>query len=148
MENELTTTGLELLFEESVALTDVVGYGFSMQDLVEGVKPIPREGAHYDIYFEGQLTGNGINGKISGIDYLEVRADRRFLLNLHARITTDDGANIKVIETGTNDQGDLKLHMTFCTSDERYTWLNKQQVFGIGNVDFNTGLATVKGFLI
>lgn len=145
MENTLEKTDLVLLFEEKVVLSDFEEYGFSMQDLVNGER-IPEEGARFDIYFEGELTGEKINGKISGVDYLEVRADGRFFLDLHARILTDDGAQIQVTETGINDNGALKLNMEFHTNDERYSWLNREQVLGLGTVDFNTGQAIVKGY--
>ena len=141
----MVKTDLVLLFEEKVVLSDFEEYGFSMQDLVNGER-IPEEGARFDIYFEGELTGEKINGKISGVDYLEVRADGRFFLDLHARILTDDGAQIQVTETGINDNGALKLNMEFHTNDERYSWLNREQVLGLGTVDFNTGQAIVKGY--
>jgi len=144
----MTTTDMKLLFEERVKLTDFVEYGFSMQDLAEGKRPIPPEGARFDIYFEGDLTGDKINGKISGIDYLTVRSDGRFFLNLQARVKTDDGANIQLVETGINNQGNLRLTMAFHTNEEKYKWLNHKQVIGLGYADFNTGEASVKGYLI
>lgn len=145
MENTSEKTDLTLLFEEQVVLSDFVEYGFSMQDLING-EQIPEEGAHFDIYFEGDLIGEKINGKISGVDYLKVRADGRYFLDLHAKILTDDGAQIQVTETGINDNGTLKLNMVFHTNDQRYAWLNRAQVLGLGTVDFNTGQATVKGY--
>lgn len=145
MENVTTKKELKLLFEEEVLLTDYVEYGFSLQDLVNG-QPIPATGARFDIHFEGDLSGDKVNGKIKGIDYLEVRADGRFCLNLFAQIITDDGARIQVVETGTNNQGALKLQMGFHTNDERYSWLNMEQVLGLGTVDLNTGQAFVKGY--
>jgi len=145
MEQAVTKKGLNLLFEEDILLTDYVEYGFSLQDLVGG-RPLPPEGARFDISFEGSLTGDRIKGTIKGVDYLEVRADGRFFLNLYARITTDDGAKILVEESGTNDHGDLKLQMRFHTNDERYAWLNQEQVMGLGRADFATGKASVKGY--
>lgn len=147
MKDVMEKTDLELLFEEHVTLTDFVEYGFSMQDVIEG-KPIPKRGARFDIYFEGDVIGDKINGKITGVDYLEVRADGRFFLNLHATIITDDGASIQVEETGINNLGTLKLNMEFHTNDERYDWVNHVQVAGLGAVDFNTGKVNVKGYLI
>jgi hypothetical protein len=147
MKNVTTTaTGMQLLFEEDVRLTGMVEYGFSINDLIKGRKPIPQSGAHFDISFEGELVGDRIKGTIAGTDYLEVRADGRFFLSLHACIHTADGARIKVIESGINSNGDLKLFMTFYTADERYAWLNREQVIGLGEVDFSTGLAHVKGY--
>lgn len=148
MNATVTTTQLDLLFEERVRLTDVVEYGFSMNDLLEGKTPIPPEGARFDIYFEGMLQGERIKGTIAGVDYLEVRADGRYFLNLQARIRTEDGANIQLRETGINSQGALHLQMDFHTNDRRYSWLNSRQVLGVGTVDFTTAEANVQGFLI
>lgn len=145
MESTTAETDLKPLFEEHVVLSDFVEYGFSMQDLVNGTT-IPKEGARFDIYFEGDLIGEKIKGKIKGVDFLEVRADGRFFLNLHAQIKTDDGASIQVRETGINDNGTLKLNMEFHTNDQRYLWLNREQVVGLGHVDFNTGQVNVKGY--
>lgn len=145
MESTVTKTDLKPLFEEHVVLTDIVEYGFGMQDLVNGI-PVPKEGARFDIYFEGDLVGDRIKGKINGVDFLEVRADGRFFLNLYASIKTDDGAFIQVKETGINENGNLKLSMEFHTNHQKYAWLNREQVLGLGHVDFNTGQVYIKGY--
>jgi len=141
-------TEMELLFTEDVKLLDIAEYGFSLQDLLEGKKPVPAEGARFDISFEGRLEGQRINGKISGTDYLEVRPDGRFFLNLKARIQTDDGASIQVSETGNNVEGNLSLHMKFHTSHNTYTWLNHREVLGLGYADLESGTAKVNAYLI
>lgn len=141
-------TEMELLFKEEVKLLDVVEYGFSLQDLVDGRKPVPAEGARFDISFEGRLEGHRINGKITGTDYLEVRPDRRFFLTLKGRIQTGDGANIQVSETGNNVQGSLSLHMKFHTSHSSYSWLNHREVLGLGYADLQSGSARVNAYLI
>lgn len=137
----------QVLFTEDVALTGVQDYGYSWIDFTSG-KPVPTEGARFDIYFEGDVKGEQINGKITGVDYLEVRPDRHLILNLQARILTDDGVSIKVMETGINSQGNLRLNMTFQTADERYSWLNKAQVWGMGEVSFETGAVKITGYII
>ncbi len=148
----MTTTEVmnkeQQLFSETIQLTGVKEYGYSWKDLTENNQPIPPEGARFDIYFEGEVFGDRVNGKIKGVDYLEVSPDGKFHLTLYASIATGDGADIKVLENGFNDQGELKLNMRFHTSDERYRWLNGQMVLGLGTVDFATGQATVKGYLI
>jgi len=146
MENEILTEN-QLLFEETIRLTKCTEYGFSMNDLMQQ-KPIPAEGARFDINFEGDVTGKKINGKIIGTDYLEVRSDGRFFLTLHATIVTNDGVNIKVEETGNNKNGELKLFMKFHTSNEKYAWLNHHDVVGNGFVDLKSGEAKVNGYLI
>lgn len=135
-----------LLFEEDVRLTEVKEYGFSWQDFAEQKVPIPAEGLRFDIYFEGDVTGDRIRGTIKGVDYLTVRADGRLFLNLQAAITTHDDVVIKVTESGINDQGKLRLSMDFHTNDQRYRWLNYQHVWGLGTVDFATGAVKIKGY--
>ena len=138
----------QLLFEEEIRLTKVQEYGFSWQKLVDKNTSIPPHGARFDIYFEGELKGDKINGTIKGVDYLEVRSDGLFSLDLHASIATADGANIKVTESGINDKGKLRLNMNFHTSDERYAWLNQALVWGVGSVAFETGEVEIKAYLI
>ena len=135
-----------LLFEEKVRLTEVKEYGFNFKNFAEGTLPVPSSGLQFDIHFEGKVSGDTINGTIKGVDYLTVRADGRLFLDLHAVIETIDGARIKVTEHGINDQGTLRLNMDFHTNDERYDWLNKKHVWGIGNVDFKTGNVFIQGY--
>src|SRR5690606_16520173 len=146
MENTIMTKK-QLLFKESINLTGVTEYGFSFKDLVEG-KPLPLEGTKFDVNFEGNIQGDRINGKIKGVDYLEVRADGRFFLKLHATITTHDGVCIKVDEIGSNKNGDLKLFMKFHTNNKKYAWLNSQDVVGVGFVDLKSCKAKVNGYII
>lgn len=147
MENVLTANR-ELLFEESVNLTGFTEYGYSLNDLMEGNVPIPPEGITFDILFEGDLYGERLNGRIKGVDYLTIRADGRFFLDLHATLITDDGVNIKIKETGINKNGELLLDMSFHTNNEKYKWLNHEQIIGLGFADFNNGTATIKAYTI
>ena len=145
MRNEVLTES-NLLFEEEVHLTQINSYGFSWEQFAVKGEPIPAEGARFDIHFEGNVTGDALQGTITGVDYLTVRADGRLILDLHATITTDDGAHIKVEESGINDNGSLRLTMNFHTCDSRYQWLNHKQVWGVGTVNFETGQVKIKGF--
>ena len=139
-------TESSLLFEEDVRLTEVKEYGFSWQQFAQNNAPLPAEGVRFDIHFEGEVIGERVEGTIKGVDYLTVRADGRLFLDLHAAITTKDGARINVTESGINDRGNLRLSMDFHTNDERYTWLNRKHVWGIGTVDFATGDVKIKGY--
>ena len=58
---------------------------------MSGQAPPPGEGARFDVYFEGPITGAKLRGSVKGVDYLHLRADGRFQLHIHAEITTDDG---------------------------------------------------------
>ncbi len=136
-----------LLFQEDVYLTEVTEYGFSWQDFAQQKKTIPPEGLKFDIYFEGKITGDIVQGTIKGVDYLTVRADGRLFLNLHATITTKEGVQINVTESGINHQGKLRLSMDFHTNNSQYAWMNHKHVWGIGTVDFATGAVKIQGYL-
>lgn len=137
-----------VIFEETAQLTDILEYGIDWKELVAGNANLPPQGARFDISFEGDVTGERIKGKIRGVDYLTVRADGRFDMNIFATITTDDGATIAFHETGLlTPRGDglvdLRLDMTFTTAHEQYAWLNKQQAWGWGTADQTTGIVKV-----
>lgn len=143
------------LFTEEVMLTGVTEYGISWQDLTTGKVPPPPEGARFDIYFAGTLEGEKVKGSLEGVDFLTVRADGRFLLNLHVTITTDDGEKIALYETGLliPPQDDsmiaqLQLDMQFTTHSPKYAWLNKIQAWALGDVDWNTGKVTIQAYQV
>lgn len=146
MKTEVVTEK-QLFFEEEVVLTQILEFGFSWREFSRGTR-IPPEGARFDIHFAGVVNGDKINGTIEGVDYLEVRADGRLSLNLQATLTTSDGAIIKVTETGINNNGQLRLNMTFHTNENNYAWLNNTQVWGVGDVNFQTGKVYVKAYMI
>jgi len=139
------------LFDEEVHLTGIMEYGVSWEDLIAGQVIPPLQGARFDISFEGELHGENIRGKIKGVDYLEVRADGKFLLNIYATILTNDGETIALHETGIlepqpDQTARLHLNMDFSTASEKYLWINAKQVWGTGQVNMAAGMVTVQGF--
>jgi hypothetical protein len=140
------------LFDEQINLTEIIEYGIQWEDLINGKVDIPRNGARFDISFEGTVNGPEITGTIKGTDYLEIRSDGKFILNIHARIITDDGETIAVKEDGISAPGDsgvahLNLNFHFYTASEKYQWLNTKQVWAVGEVDMVLGKVQVKGYL-
>lgn len=155
METELVALELqqelEVLFEEKVSLTGITEYGISWEDIVSGKVKIPSQGARFDIAFEGKISGEKLNGFIKGVDYLDVRSDGNFILNIHASIITDEGEMVSLKEDGILSPVDsgsakLNLNMRFSSAYPKYSWLNKKQVWGIGEVNMNKGEVKVKGF--
>ncbi|MFC1535370.1 DUF3237 family protein, partial [Thermodesulfobacteriota bacterium] len=57
-------------------------------------------GERRDVYFEGELTGDILSGKMEGIDYMITRTDGTLEVNVRAVITTNDGAYISVRISG------------------------------------------------
>ncbi|MFO7446123.1 MAG: DUF3237 family protein [Ignavibacteriaceae bacterium] len=145
------TSSITHIFDETVHQTTITEYGFSWKTFTSGNIQPPLQGARFDIAFEGNITGENINGVIKGVDFLEVRADGKFMLNIQATIITSDGESIALNESGVltpDPAGYAKLHlnMNFSTASPRYEWLNKKQVWGIGEVNMFTGIITVKGY--
>ncbi len=141
----------EHIFDEDIQLTGITEYGIGWNDLTKGNVDIPAQGARFNLAFEGKVTGEKINGTIKGVDYLEIRNDGKFMLNIHAIIITDDGESIAVKEGGMStpdSSGTAKLHlnMDFYTVSDKYEWLNRKQVWSVGEVDMTTGKVRVSGF--
>lgn len=142
---------IQLLFNESAHVTGITEYGISWDKVVSGVISPPPEGARVDIFFEGLIEGPNIAGAIRGVDYLEIRADRRFMLNIYATIITDNGKLVTLHESGLFiPAGDgiahLQLNMKFTTGGPEYAWVNKIQGWGLGHVDMERNEITVTAF--
>lgn len=151
----LTLKTTRLLFEEHIHLTGITEYGISWEEMNAGEQPIPAEGARFDLFFEGDLKGPRITGKVKGVDYMTVRADGKFILSLHAIVITDDGESIALEEDGIlipdeddPEYADLQLNMKFITATQHYAWLNKKMVWGIGRVDREQGTLHIQAYSI
>lgn len=81
----------------------------------------------------GSFVGPEINASLpEGVaagDWLTIRADGSFALDVRFSLKTDDGADIYVTYTGLgqrNDDGTASIRTAprFETGDERYAWLN------------------------
>jgi hypothetical protein len=143
---------VQLAFEEEINLTGITEYGISWENLINESVKLPGQGARFDIAFEGKVYGKQINGTIRGVDHLEVRADGKFMLNIFATIITDDGEIIAVKESGistpnVNGTAALHLNMEFFTVSQKYEWINKKQVWSIGEVDMRAGKVKVTGYI-
>ena len=140
----------ELLYEYTVQLTQMVEYGVSMEAVMSGQAPPPAEGARFDAYFEGPVTGTRLSGSVKGVDYLHIRADGRVQLNIYAEITTEDGKKIALaadgVALGEPPVLQLRENVTLTTSHPEYSWVNAIQVWAPGTVDLAKGEIRVKGY--
>ena len=145
-------TDSELIYEAEIRFTGTVDYGVSMDALSSRKVPVPLAGARFDQTFEGILHGPKLRGKISGTDYLQVRADGLFQLHLHAQVTTDDGANISMSSEGVSMQVDgervtqLRAAVSLFTSSETYSWLNQLRLWAVGTFDPIKGEALIRAY--
>ena len=152
MQEAISQITLDHIFDEEISLTAITEYGISWGDIAGGKAEIPLNGARFDISFEGKLTGGKINGVIKGTDFLEIRADGKFMLDIRAAIITDDGEIIAVKEDGVSAPGPdgtarLNLNMHFSTISSKYSWLNIKQGWLIGEVDMIKGKVKMKGYI-
>jgi hypothetical protein len=90
-------------------------------------------GERLDAYFEGELVGDMLAGKMKGIDYTLTRSDGFAELNVRAAITTDDGANISAEIFGYFEKGNIKdACVKLMTGNEKYQWLCSKIIIGKG----------------
>jgi hypothetical protein len=142
----------ELLYEYTVKLTGITEYGVSFESLMAGDTAPPPEGARFDVVFEGESTGPKLKGSVTGVDYLQIRADGRFELHIHGEITTDDGTRIALFANGVaapregSSIADLRENVTLSTSSKDFAWVNPLQIWAIGTVDLAEQVVRIKGY--
>jgi hypothetical protein len=143
----------ELIYEYTPLFTQVVEYGVSAEGVFSGQTPPPAEGARFDVYFEGPVTGK-LKGTVKGVDYLHIRADGRAQLHIHGEITTADGKKIALAADGVavpvegSPVFQLRENVTLTTSHPEYSWVNPIQVWAPGTVDVSKGEIRIKAFAV
>ncbi|MFZ9388294.1 MAG: DUF3237 family protein [Chitinophagaceae bacterium] len=143
----------DLLYEYKVNITGMSEYGTSFADLMAGKIQLPPEGARFDVYFEGPVSGGKMSGTAKGVDYLRFRADGRMELDIHSEITTQDGAKISLKADGVciprpdSPVADLKENVTLFSSHKDYTWINPLQIWGVGTVDLAAQVVHIRGYV-
>ena len=113
---------------------------------------IPPQGARFDAYFDGEIEGPRLKGRVSCADYIHVRGDGRIQLHIHGEITTDDGEIISLFADGisTHMEGTNFYHnenVTLLTASSKYSWVNGLQIWANGNVDPETGAVDITGYV-
>ena len=140
----------ELLYEYTSRVTQVVEYGASFDAIASRQSPPPAEGARVDVYFEGPVTGAKLSGSVKGVDYLKLRADGRFELDIYAEITTDDGKKIALaadgVALGAAPVLQLRENVKLTTSHPDHAWVNQIQIWASGTVDLAKGEIRLKGY--
>lgn len=142
----------ELIYEALVNFTSVTEYGINLNELLSGTSAPSFAGTRIDIAFQGTVQGPRLSGSITGIDYLEVRADGQVQLHIHARIETHDGVNISFFADGVaipeegNAIAQLRENITFITASPDYAWVNQLLGWGQGTVDLEKGEVKVKAY--
>ncbi len=151
MKTEPVSLG-EMVYEAEIHFTDIVDYGVGIDAISSPSPDLPPAGVRFDYAFEGTLQGPRLRGTIAGTDYLYVRADGRFQLHIHARITTDDGVPISFASEGVTFRREgvegtqMRASVTLFTNSARYGWLNQLQLWALGTMDIEKGQVRVQAY--
>ncbi len=141
----------ELIYEYRPQITRVVEYGASADAIFSGQAP-PAEGARFDFYLEGPVSGPKLQGTFRGVDYIYFRADGRAELHIHGEITTEDGKKIALEAGGVaiakvgSSLFELREHVSLVTNHPELSWVNPIEVWARGLVDVSTGHVHVEAY--
>jgi hypothetical protein len=117
------------LFDVSMRYMSIVEHGYTVAERVAGV-PAPPEGVGFDLFLEGRITGQRVNGTFTGVNYVRLGSEGTALVHVHAHITTHDGCHIAVHCEGTSRRrvsgsiADVLGTMSFATAADDYRWIN------------------------
>jgi hypothetical protein len=142
----------EKIYEYDLDITGVTDYGLSLEPILSGERPVPAQGAQFDVAFSGRASGR-LAGQVHGVDYVQIRADGRIDLDIRATIETDDGCRIALSADGVGvprpgeSIADIFENVCLRTSAPNYNWVNSRQVWGPGTVDFATGRIHIDAYM-
>ena len=142
-----------LIYEYRPRITQVVEYGASADAVLSGQTP-PAEGARFDFYLEGPVSGPNLQGTFRGIDYIYFRADGRAELHLHGEITTGDGKKVALEAGGVAiaEEGSpvfqLREHVSLMSNHPELSWVNPIEVWARGLVDVSTKQVHLKAYAV
>ena len=147
-----TIEAREFLYEAVMRLSSVTAFGADLDALATGAAAPPAEGARFDFAFEGDVCGPKIAGRLTGVDYFNVRADGHFELEIRGHLATLDGHSIAVSAGGIARRGErdgtyeLREHMRYRTQAAPYAWLNTVEAWIVGRVDIASGELRVRAW--
>ena len=142
----------EPTYSYDLDITGMMDYGVSLPDILGGQAKIPPQGARFDVAFAGRAKGR-LSGAVRGVDYLRLRADGRFDLDIRATIETGDGARIALsadevaLAQPGNPVAELRENVSLTTAAEAYAWVNASQIWGAGTVNLATGKIHINAWL-
>jgi hypothetical protein len=141
----------ELVFETVVHVTGVVDYGASLEAIVAGKVAPPPEGARFDASIQGSIDGPKLKGSIHGVNYLNIRADGRVELHVHAEMSLIGGERVAVFADGEGTfdaKGVLHFRerVSLRSNTHAYTWVNSVPVWAEGTADLATGEIRVREY--
>jgi hypothetical protein len=140
-----------MIYEYRPRITQVVEYGASADAVLSGQAP-PAEGARFDFYLEGPVSGPKLEGTFRGVDYIYFRADGRAELHIHGEITTEGGkkvaleaGGVAIAEVG-SPVLQLREHVSLMSNHPTLSWVNPIEIWARGVVDVSTGQVHVQAY--
>jgi hypothetical protein len=144
----------ELIYEYTPQVIRIVDYGASAEAVLMRTSPPPNEGARLDLYLEGPVIAGRLKGTVTGVDYLNMRADGRGDLHIHAQITLEDGKRVALeaggvaVPEGASSIFQLREHVSLTSNDPALAWVNTTEVWAIGTVDVSTGQVHLRAYAV
>ena len=142
----------EKIYEYDLDITGMTDYGVSLEAILSGKEKIPPQGARFDVAFAGVAKGR-LSGKVTGVDYLRMRADGRLDLDIRAAIETEDGSRIALFADGVGIMrpgepiADLCENVILTTAAPAYAWIHANQIWAPGNVNVATGKIHIDAYI-
>jgi uncharacterized protein DUF3237 len=144
----------ELIYEYTPQVTRIVEYGAAAEGVLMRTSPPPKEGARLDLYLEGPVIAGRLQGTVTGIDYLQMRADGRAELHIHGHITLEDGKNVALeaggvaVPEGESSIFKLREHVKLTSNHAELAWVNATEVWARGTVDVATGQVHLRAYAV
>ena len=144
----------ELIYEYTPQVSRIVEYGASAEAVLMRTSPPPKEGARLDLYLEGPVIAGRLQGTVTGVDYLNMRADGRAELHIHGQITLKDGKKVALeaggvaIPEGDSSIFQLREHVSLTSNEPALAWVNTTEVWAIGTVDVSTGQVHLRAYAV
>jgi hypothetical protein len=144
----------ELIYEYTPQVSRIVEYGASAEAVLMRTSPPPKEGARLDLYLEGPVIAGRLQGTVTGVDYLNMRADGRAELHIHGHITLEDGKKVALeaggvaVPEGDSSIFQLREHVNLTSNDPALAWVNATEVWARGTVDVSTGQVHLRAYAV
>jgi len=144
----------ELIYEYAPQVTRIVEYGATADAVLMRTSPPPKEGARLDLYLEGPVIAGRLQGTVTAVDYLNMRADGRAELHIHGHITLEDGKLVALeaggvaIPEGDSSVFQLREHVKLTSNDPALDWVNTTEVWARGTVDVSTGQVHLRAYAV
>ena len=144
----------ELIYEYTPQVTEIIEYGASAEAVLMRTTSPPKEGARLDLYLEGPVIAGRLQGTVTGVDYLNMRADGRAELHIHGHITLEDGKKVALeaggvaIPQGHSSIFQLREHVKLTSNLPALAWVNTIEVWARGTVDVSTGQVHLRAYAL